>query len=374
MIWFKNNYPRIWVLFIDLMFCLFSIVLAFSLRFNFSIPPRWLTILPFIILFVLLIRGLSFWLNKTHKSIIRYTNTRDVAHIFLVLSGGSILFVFSNIFRFYLIDGVFIIPLSIIIIDFFTSVFLLTTYRLMIKSLYMDYAYSGKSTVNVAIYGAGEAGIITKEALDRDSEITYRVMAFVDDSPMKAGKKVEGIKIIRGDQLEKLLSTTDISILIVAVQNICVDRKKRIIETALKHNTRVLNVPPVSQWINGQLSFKQIKTVNIEDLLEREVISIKRDELVKELTNRVILITGAAGSIGSELAKQIIEFDFKKLILVDQAETSLFHMEAEFSKYYRFSRTEFLIGDVCNKHRMEKIFNTYKPDLFFMLLLINMFR
>ncbi len=365
MIWFNKSYPRIWVLVIDLLFCLFSIIFAFSLRFNFSIPPERISELPYVVLFVMLVRGLSFWISRSHTNLIRYTNTKDVGRIFLVLSWGSVIFLISNFFKLYFIDGFFIIPLSVIIIDFFITVFLLTTYRLIIKTLYMEYAYAGKSIVNVAIYGAGEAGFITKEALDRDSSMTYNVLAFIDDDPVKIGKKVEGVKIIGSGKLEHLLANNIVTVLIIAIQNIDVERKKQIIETALKYNTRILYVPPVSQWINGQLSFKQIKTVNIEDLLEREEIRLFRKELISDLKDKVIVITGAAGSIGSELTNQIMDYDFKKLILIDQAETALFHLEAEFAKHGNFDKIVFYVGDICNKHRMERIFELYQPDFVF---------
>ncbi len=365
MILFKNSYSRLWILLIDIVFCLFSIVLAFLLRFNFSIPSNWLPMLPIVMLFVLAIRSLSFWLSKTHTSMIRYTNTQDFARLFLVILVGSIILILGNIVRYYFFDGNYIIPLSIIMIDFFITVFLLTSYRLIIKALFMEFVYSGKSTFNVAIYGAGEAGIITKEALDRATGVSFRILAFIDDNPMKIGKKAEGIKIVSGDKIENLLKNNDVSILIVAIQNLEPKKKKHIIEVSLKYNTRVLNVPPVSQWINGQLSFKQIKKVKIEDLLERDEIKIKKKELIKDLTDKVVLVTGAAGSIGSEIARQMLEFDFKKLILVDQAETALFHLETEFTKNHNSENTEFVVADVCNEMRMDRLFSKNKPDIIF---------
>ncbi len=365
MIWFSKSYSRIWVLIADILFCLFSIVFAYSLRFNFSIPPDRIAELPYIISFVLLVRGISFWISKTYTSMMRFTTTQDVGQIFLVLSWGSVIFILSNFLKFYFFDGNFIIPISIIIVDFFITGFLLTTFRLIVKTLYTEYAYTGKSIVNVAIYGAGEAGIITKEALDRDAEMTYNVLAFIDDDPAKMRKKLEGITIIGSDKIEELLSKNNISILILAIQNLDVKKKQRIIELALKYNTRILNVPPVSQWINGQLSFKQIKKVNIEDLLEREEIKIYHNQLANDLKKKTIMITGAAGSIGSELANQIIDHEFKRLILIDQAETALFHLEAEYAKHINFNKTEFIVGDICNEARMQRIFELYRPDFVF---------
>src|ERR1019366_1277684 len=133
----------------------------------------------------------------------------------------------------------------------------------------------------------------------------------------------------------------------------------------LKYNTKILNVPPATDWINGELSFKQIKKIQIEELLERDSIQLDKEDIQKQLSDKVILITGAAGSIGSEIVRQVIRFHPKKIILVDQAESPLYNMELELYDKYKQQSYEIVMGDIRNKERMENVFRTFKPQIVF---------
>ncbi|HOT89820.1 MAG TPA: nucleoside-diphosphate sugar epimerase/dehydratase, partial [Bacteroidales bacterium] len=212
------------------------------------------------------------------------------------------------------------------------------------------------------IYGAGESGIITKRALDRDAGMKYKVIAFIDDDPKKTVMTMEGMPIYNSDKLENLLKTKTIAHVIISIQKLHSLKKKEISELCLQYNTKVLVVPPVNKWINGALSFKQIKKINIDDLLGRDVIKLDEKELFSQLSNKTVLITGAAGSIGSEIARQITSFSPKKIILLDQAETPLFHIDLEMQEKFKNANYEIVLGDIRNKERMERIFANFKPD------------
>ena len=188
-------------------------------------------------------------------------------------------------------------------------------------------------------------------------------MAFIDDDRKKAGKKIEGISIYNSDQLENLLSENEIANLIISPHTIDPLVKQKLIENCLTYNVRVLNVPPVQKWINGELSFKQIKKIRIEDLLERNPIKLDEKKIKKQILGKNILITGAAGSIGSELVKQIARFNPGKLILLDHAESSLYDLELELSEIQRIKNVETAIADVRSTGRMERIFEKYRPEL-----------
>ncbi len=361
----KGSLPR-WVVFsMDLFICGFSLILSYYLRFNFSIPPNILSDFHFVLGYVLLIRALVFYFAKIYAGIIRYTNTSDVVLIFISISVGSIVFSLTNFVSYFLVNGKHIIPFSIIIIDYITCIFSLVSYRLLIKVMYMDFAYSGKSIINVAIYGAGEAGIIAKRAMDSDPLVQYNVMTFIDDNPNKVGKKLEGVKIVSGDKLERLLEQGKISRLILAIQHFPPVKKKNIIEVALNYDVKILNVPPVAKWIKGELSFRQIKDVKIEDLLERDEIHLETENIIKQLSGKTIFVTGAAGSIGSELASQIAAFNAKKLVLIDQGETPMFHLEAEFITNYPHIDVHFVIGDIRDENRINYLFKKYNPEIVF---------
>ncbi|MGD0711227.1 MAG: nucleoside-diphosphate sugar epimerase/dehydratase [Bacteroidales bacterium] len=360
---FRNSTPR-WIIFIiDLLICTFSVIIAYLLRFNFSIPSSELSALPQVLIVILIIRILSFIIMKTYAGIVRYTSTRDAVRIFLVVTAGSVTFIIINLITFYLINYTFPIPFSIIIIDYLFTVFVMNAFRIIVKITFMEMQNPTKAKTNVIIFGAGEAGFITKRSLDRDAGMKYKVIAFIDDDPKKTGKMMEGINIFGADKLQNLLETKTIAHVIISIQNLNSSRKKEISELCLQHNTKVLVVPPVERWINGELSFKQIKKINIEDLLGRDVIKLDEKEISKQLRDKVILVTGAAGSVGSELVRQISQFAPKKIILLDQAETPLFHMDIEMLEKFKGCNFEVVIGDIRNCERMQRLFDYFKPEI-----------
>jgi FlaA1/EpsC-like NDP-sugar epimerase len=360
---FKQNTPR-WIIFIiDVLVCLFSVILAYLLRFNFSIPDVERVTMPQVLLIILGVRILSFIVAKTYAGIVRYTSTRDSVRIFLVTTAGSTVFAAYNLINFYFINRTFPIPFSIIIIDYLFTVFVLNAFRIVVKVVYLEMQNPTKAKTFVIIFGAGEAGVIAKRAIDRDAGSKYKVLAFIDDDPGKAGKTLEGVAIYTSDKLEKLLDTNTVAHVIISVQNLNPSRKQEISETCLAHNSKVLVVPPVGNWINGELSFKQIKKIKIEDLLEREVIRLDEKEIARQTMGKTVLVTGAAGSIGSEIVRQIAAYSPAKIILLDQAETPLFHMELELIEKFRNTNCEVVIGDVRNAERMENLFRTFPPDI-----------
>ncbi|HEY4800979.1 MAG TPA: nucleoside-diphosphate sugar epimerase/dehydratase, partial [Bacteroidia bacterium] len=220
-----------------------------------------------------------------------------------------------------------------------------------------------RTKTSVIIFGAGESGIITKRTLDRDAGMKYKVLAFIDDDEKRWGSKLEGITIYGFDKIEDLLKDGNVAHVIISIQNISAKRKEEIVEACLKYKTKILNVPPVSSWINGELSFKQIKKIQIEELLERSVIRLDMENIKRQTADKVILITGAAGSIGSEIVRQVSRFNPKKIILVDTAESPLYEMEVELKNFFHLRSSDVVIADVRNKERMESIFQKFRPQV-----------
>ena len=362
---FKNNIPR-WIIFlIDLSICFISVVIAYLVRFNFDIPDIAIVDFPLVFGVVLGIRAISFLVSRTYKGIIKHTSSKDSQRIFVTLTIGSLAFVVVNLIFYYGINKTFPIPFSIIIIDYMATLFLMITLRVLFKSIYTEIMNPYREKSNVIIFGAGESGIITKRTLDKDAGLKYKVLAFIDEDPKKEGKILEGVKILGLNKLDDLLSKEDVAHVIISIQNLSAAKKKKLIDTCLKYDTKVLNVPPVSNWINGQLSFKQIKKIQIEELLEREPIKLSEDNIKQQLSNKVILVTGAAGSIGSEMVRQILHFNPKKIILLDQAESPLYDMELELGDDPNHVTYEIVIGDIRNKERMENLFKTFRPNYVF---------
>jgi FlaA1/EpsC-like NDP-sugar epimerase len=364
-LFWEYNLPRWSILVIDTLICAFALTLAFVLRFDFSsIPLTDAKNLPYDFAIVLGIRFISFAISKTYKGVVRYTSTRDTVRIFTVVLGGSILIFLLNIILLN-VKGSYFIPNSVIIIDGLVTLFLMISSRLAVKALYFEIKNPAKEKMNVVIYGAGEAGIITKRTLDRDAAIKYKVVGFIDDDEKKHGKSLEGIFVYGQDKLEELIKSHEVEFVIISIQQISIRKKNEITDLCLENNVRVLHVPPAARWINGELSFNQIKSIRIEDLLERNPIKLDTAAISSNLKNKIILITGAAGSIGSELARQCSKFGPKKIYLLDQAESPLHELDLEFADKIIKPPFEVVIADVRNKDRVRNVFATFKPQVVF---------
>lgn len=365
----KQNFSRLnivptWVImFLDLICVGFAVMLALLIRASFkelsNLPSDIYWKAP---LLILPVRAIFFLLFRTERMVVRYTNAQNVIRIFLSCLGGTFFIYVVNKIT-YLINGTHLIPVSIPGMEFFISTVFLIIYRLSFKLFYLEQVNPTRLKKNIIIFGAGESGITTKKALDRDVKTKYNVLAFIDEDPKKVGKEVENLPVIRYQKLDEYLQKNNISFLIISVQDLPASKKNEITEIALPYNVKVLQVPPVTRWINGSLSFKQIKKVKIEDLLERDPIVMDKRLVSKDIVNKTILITGAAGSIGSEIVQQLLNFNYGKLILVDNSETPVFFLRSYCNSFNHLKNVEILVCDITDTEKMEEIFSTYKPQL-----------
>ena len=365
----RNHTPRWFILIIDVMISLVSIGAAYLLRFNFSLPPESfdpenIKSFYYVLPIVISIRFLSFLLSRTYQGLVRYTSTKDASRIFFVLIIGSVIFGLINIVAFQATEQ-FLIPISVIGIDFLTNVFLMTGSRFFVKALYLDYTISSKEKQNALIFGISELALITKRTLSQDIGSNYKVVAFIDSTSLHCGKKIDGLNVYHPENLKPLIEKYDIAALILAEKDIPSDLKTEVIDIGLQQNIKILSLPNVNNWINGELSVNQIKEIKIEDLLERSPIKLDKKEIRKYTLNKTILVTGAAGSIGSEIVKQLSRFQPEKIIIFDQAETPLYDLELDLSERYNFNNFEILIGDLTNSHRLKSVFEKYKPSVVF---------
>lgn len=319
--------------------------------------------------YVTLFVTIAFLITSLYKTIIRHTGAKDAILVMKAMSFvvGALL-VINIIDNFYTHPLLSHVPYSIIIIFYMLSIVLLIATRFAVRLIFYWIKSQGEY-VNVLIYGAGSAGIITKNVLIADLDRRVKVVGFVDNHPGKIGKTIEGVFVYSAGVLNpKFLSEKGIREVIFAIQKIEKERKRELIEELLlQTQLEVKEIPPVNHWINGQLSVKQISRVKIEDLLQRSEIRLDDEHMRLQLTDRRVMVTGAAGSIGSEMVRQLCQLDIEQLILVDQAETPMFELENELRDRFPeiMMKFEFIIANVGDKPMMEQIFSVFRPEVIY---------
>ena len=361
----RKNIPR-WLIFsIDSLIVVYSIVLAYMVRFDFHIPSLEMSRLPLVFMAIFSIRILSFLIGKSYAGIIQYSSTEDTVRILIIVFFGSLTQGFINLVS-YSMEGYYIIPFSIILIESITLVFSMISFRVLVKMAYLEISKSNKQDLhNVIIFGAGESGLITKNVLNSDPKTNFNVVAFIDDNKKRQKMKMENVGIRPPQELAVLIQKYQVHSLIISIQNLDAKRKQEIVEVCLDYKVPVKTVPPVNTWMDGKLHLNQIKDIRIDDLLNREVIILEKEKVSDSLKGKVIMITGAAGSIGSEMARQIVAFCPRKLILIDQAETPVFELDMEMQILAEKIDFEVAIADIADKHRMRKAYSKFKPQIVF---------
>ncbi len=362
----SNRYASKWlVLLFDASVVLVTFFFAYLIRFNFKLSfdfEVFIKQLPIVFITALI----SFLLVGSHKGVVRFTGFKDVVNIIIGANIlATILISITYITRKLNSDSFFNLPGSIIYIHLLLNFLFLVGLKFTIKSLYRKIVTEGQIKTHVLIFGAGNSGMITYDAISGDAKSNLEVVGFIDDNQSKVGKKINLLKVHSlKDINEKFIQKLKVDEVIISIQNIEAARLLEITGQLFALKLKVKIVPPVQQWIDGDLSIGQIKEVKIEDLLGREPIEITNPILVDEYQNQVILVTGAAGSIGSEIARKLTNYNFKKLILVDIAESYLYDIQQEFNQK---GITNFvaIVGDVRDKIRMNHIFNTHKPKIVF---------
>ena len=342
--------------------CFASILLAYYLRFNFHISEAERTIMPIAILIVILVRAISFLIGKTYSGMVRYTGMHDIIRIVVVIVCGSAVLMLADIIGLAVL-GKYIIPLSIIIIDTFISASTLIFSRLLIKILYLEYNMQQKDVNNVLIYGMSNLAQTTKRAIERDRRSQYKVVGFVEHHQRVAGNKIDGLRIYHLKDLKDIIEEKNVSLLIISERSLSVARKNFVLDICLAHNVDVRKIPEVTTWVNGELSVNQLRKFKIEDLLERPEIRIDQNDMNRNIGGKVIMVTGAAGSIGSEIVRQLTRFSPKSIILFDCAESPLYDIELEIREDYKFNNIEIVIGDVRDRQLVDQVFEKYKPEI-----------
>ncbi len=367
---YSNRFLSRWlVLAIDMGIVAFSFSAATMLRMNFHFSEIDLDLFRFHFLLLIVVRASSFFYFQSYSGIIRHTSIEDALLILkAVFSGTFIAGAISLTFRYYFnLETYLYVPMSILVIDFFICLFLMVSLRFLVKSFYESFINEFKPAVGVLIYGAGYSGLMTKNVIQNDRGINYQVLGFIDDNESKIGKTIEGVRVFsQAEALEKFVDSYEGLQVIMAIKNISSKAKRKISDVFLDRGVVVKTLPPVEKWVNGEFAINQIHNVKIEDLLGREEIQMNNLQISSEMNSKAIMVTGAAGSIGSEIVRQLLAYFPSKVILVDQAESGLFDLEYELAGKIP-TNTEIVVkvADVSDARRMSYIMRTHKPSIIF---------
>jgi FlaA1/EpsC-like NDP-sugar epimerase len=357
-----NIVPR-WIIFlIDIFLCNLSLVIAYLIGHNLNPVLISLRELGSNLIVLTALNTLIFFNFKTYAGIVRYTGVQDALRISLSLLASFV--TLGLLSAVSIVNGqTFIaLPLVTLLIYSLLSFLSLISYRVVVKYFFSYLRSSKMNPRYVIIYGAGEAGFATKRVLEHDPNSKVKVVAYIDDNPRKTEKVVDGVKIYSFDELDNLFELYEVDEIIISSFSIPARRRAQLVEICLEKNITVLNVPPLDKWINGQFTKKQLQSIKIEQLLERDPIQLNHLELDKQLTGRRVVVTGGAGSIGSEIVRQLLKYHPATIVVVDQAETPLHDLELELTTIKNGTKLVFFLGDVRNKNRMEELFSSFHPQ------------
>lgn len=361
--------PR-WIIFVLDLFCVeLCLFFSFLLRSNFNLKEAANHDMSAILCVSLLVNAILFYLLKSYSGIIRYTNIEDTFRLLIVNSIAAVFYFSINFIISHSSVGI-LFPVSVVVINFFITNFVLITYRLLVRYCFKFYQVhqvnSQNNKVKAAVFDTGEAGLQTKKVINDFPNSGMQVVAFMDDVLSRTGKLMEGIPIYNTDDTTfKKLQQENVELLIIANREIAKDKLNYLVDISLKYGLRVQQVPPVKQWLNGHFDRQQLIDINIEDLLEREVIRINNERIHFEVKGKKILVTGAAGSIGSELVRQILNYKPSLVILCDKAETPMHDLYLELQESHKQANIKAYIGDICDRVRMEHLFDIYNPEIVF---------
>lgn len=369
MISLRKHTPRWVIVLLDLLLNISALAFAYLIRFDLKaeysqIQEEW-NVLSKSILFYIIVKFAVFQLFRIQKGLVRYTSTEDLRRIFLAIATTTLIFTIASIVRAKFMDGVYLFPTSILIMEFIVSFAFTVGSRFVVKLIYLEATKDKSEKVNVAVYGAGVSGLITKRTISKDRQNHQKIIGFLDDNKKLHNTRLEGTRIYAPDKLEDLAREFEIKTLIIAIQNPDTESINRVVEKCLSLGIVVQKVPRPRSWINGEFSSKQLSKINIEDLLGRKPIQLDQAKISNELKGKVILVTGAAGSIGSGLVKQIGNYEPKNIILLDQAESALYDLQQDLHAKGNAFPFEIVIGDIRNYDRLKRVFDFYKPEYVF---------
>ncbi len=363
----KGFLPRWIILMVDAGIASSSFLLTYLLRYNLfservDVPMMLLqfaTGLPFFLLAALIF--------KPHRGILRHSTMQDaiiVVKAHLVFSGGYFLLSIMG----HNIAEILLIPWSIIIVHFFLSVFLMVSFRFGVQFTYRNLLVKPNDTINIMIYGAGIMGSIAKSVIIKDTNIHYNIVGFIDDNPSLWNSRVGGVKVFSPEKaFDNVIQEQKVHEMILAISGpkIEIEKKRKIVDQCLANRLKVKEVSDPSNLIDGNLDEGKISNVRIEDLLGREPITMKVDSISREIAGKRVMVTGGAGSIGSEIVRQLVYLNPESITIIDQAESAIFEIKNEILPMLGDVKLHAYVADVTNLNKMRRIFGKCQPQIIY---------
>jgi FlaA1/EpsC-like NDP-sugar epimerase len=359
-----NNFsivPKFFILFLDLGATVTALFIAILIQQNVALEvTNWEHVLNAIFL-ILLVNSLVFTSTKSYTGIVRYTGVQDALRITIAVGISSFIILVIHTLALGISNILSLTTLVIVLYTTFSFLFLIS-YRVLVKYLFAyakNYKMQKKSVV---IFGAAATGVATQRVLENDGLANIQVIAFIDDDRKKGSKNLNGAPILSFNEFKELAIINPVDELIIASYTLPTKRKNELVDFCLDHDIKVLTVPAYSKWAEGKFTSRQLQSIKIEDLLERDPIQINNNQIKAQIKDKRILVTGAAGSIGSEIVRQLIPYGPEVIILCDQAETPLHNLELELKEIGTYINCVSYLADITNKTRMEKLFEEFEPQ------------
>ena len=361
------------ILAFDLLVVFITFYVAFAVRLNFEMMRMDIGQETPQAILVTLVYALSFWYFRPFTGIIRHTGLNDAFRVFQATGCGFVfMLLFGAITRLMDVDLPWTTSFAAYLIHFLLAYFVLMGARVVVKTVFSEVSRSRREKGRrVIIFGAGSSGVLARNALVNDPGTIYDMVAFADDNPGKTNKLLEGAPVMLPEKVlnEEFIRRSRADLLIISIQNLHPRRRAEIIEQALELDLEVKVVPPLDRWVHGQLSSAQLQKVRIEDLMEREQIVLDSANVAADIRGKMVMVTGAAGSIGGEIARQALSFEPSGLILVDQAESALYDLQYEIGSDSMLKeiadRAVYVVANVKDHDRMEQLFRQYKPEIIY---------
>lgn len=356
----------IWtILLIDVFIIVVACLLSYALRYDFRSLFLSSSTIAKTIVWAIIVNLIFFRVFRTYSNVLRFSSFVDIMRIFVSLSVSyGVLMMMSVLLEAYLV--IKIAPVNILLIAYVLNFSMMACSRIVVKLLFEVINFDGSHTTNVFIYGAKEAGVNIAKALRVNLRNHYRLRGFIADEPELIDKVMMGVKVYPNDEtLIENLNDRDVHTIIISPAKMDELKKSEMTDRLLASNIKLLTAPPLSEWGGHALNRTQLKEIQIEDLLQREPIEVDIHKIASHLEGKRVMITGAAGSIGSEIMRQVASFNPYKLILIDQAETPLHDVRLELQDRWRDIDAETIVADISNLTRMEAVFHEFKPQYIF---------